>query len=92
MATNGKKKIIQPPWYVDGMPERWVTSGRFAHLMNRARSTIHLWIANGTLEEFGFAWYRDPSGYFFIRIGDADLAALRLIERNSQSKQSDESA
>ena len=92
MSPNGKKKIIQPPWFQDGAPERWVTSGRFAKLMNRARSTVHLWIANGTLEEFGFAWYRDPSGYFFIRISAADLVALRRIEANCQSKQSDDCA
>jgi hypothetical protein len=92
MATNAKKKIITPPWYRDGTPERWVTSGRFARLMNRARSTVHLWIANGTLEEFGFAYYRDPSGYFFIRISAVDLVALRRIEGTCHSKQSDDCA
>lgn len=86
MATNGKKKIIAPPWYRDGSPERWVTAGRFARLMNRTPSTVRLWLTNGTLKDFGFAYYRDISGRLFIRISPDDLVALRRIEQTRKSK------
>jgi hypothetical protein len=92
LTANGKKKIVKPPWYEDGQPERWVTTGRFALLMNRHPCTVRTWTVNGTLNDFGFAWYRDWSGTLYIKISAEDLKALRKIEAMRGSKASAVSA
>ena len=56
-----------PPWVLNP-GTRWVTVGEFAYEWNKHRNTIREWCETGYLSSLGIPTYRDPRGYWFIRI------------------------
>ena len=67
---------MKAPWIKTGDPERWISVTKFASLMKRSPQAVYLWIANGTITDFGYEVYRDPANRIFIHVTPEDLLAL----------------
>lgn len=86
------KRPPPAPWLKDGRPDLWVRPSQFALLVNRSPDTVSLWAKNGTLRDFGYSFYRDLTGFLFIRIQESDAPALRRIWRNRRALRNQDNA